>query len=62
MTDEQPDYKISLSLDTLEKACIHDLIPTDIRPHTKDPKRMILVLVCKKCFGHIYKTSKKIEE
>ena len=46
---------------TKDKECEHDLIPTDIRPHTKDKKRMILILVCRKCYGHQYKTSKKIE-
>ena len=48
-------------LDDDEPECEHDLIPTDIRPHTKQPKRMILILVCSKCDGHKYKTSKRLE-
>ena len=54
-------YSISDVLDDDKPECEHDLIPTDIRPHTKEPKRMILILVCRKCYGHQYKTSKRLE-
>lgn len=58
---EDNTYNISDVSDDDRPECDHDFYPTDIRPHTKDEKRMILILVCRKCYGHKYKTSKRLD-
>jgi len=44
-----------------KEECEHFFIPVKIEKHaTQD--RMIVVLVCLKCLGHKYRTSKEIKQ
>lgn len=41
--------------------CEHDFYPTELMPHPNDAELKIVVLVCRKCFGHMIRFSKELE-